>query len=250
MKTAWQRHLTICLILGLLSIPIYILDLTFAGGGGGGNWITLNFRGFIIGTYLAWLAIQVTLTTFAIRLFPGSGPILIHFGTVIPSLVLLVGGFFAYVKLEDRVQANQSRAIAERRKPHLNIIELKDWLYFPDDINPTELRVEVLVHAAGRFAGNVSGAETDASGSSRPVFQSTNDPSRQRRIGRDETFTYAFPLEILHAGRATDVSITLYLFEPQVEPAIRDITKIFIKSPSVDDDGQYFYGTLPGPSRK
>jgi hypothetical protein len=250
MTTTWRSHLTICLILGFLAIPVYFLDLAFAGNGGSGNWITLNFRGLIIGTYLAWLTIHVVLTTFATRQFPRSGAILIHVGTAIPSMILLVAGFFAYVKMDERAQANLSREIFQSRKPLLNVIELKEWWYFPDDINPTEIRVNVIVHAAGRFAGNVNGAEMDASGSLRSVFQSTNDPSRQRRVGKNEAFTYVFPLEILHAEQATDVNITLYLFEPQVEPAIGEITKVFINSPRFDDDGQYFYGTLPGPSRK
>jgi hypothetical protein len=37
MKAAWRKHLIICLLLGLLAIPIYFLDRALLGSGGGGN---------------------------------------------------------------------------------------------------------------------------------------------------------------------------------------------------------------------
>jgi hypothetical protein len=248
MKTNWRRHLIICLVLGLLAIPVYLVALAFAGSGGGGNWITLSFRGLIIGAYGAWFAIQLVLTTVGIRVFPRAGARRIHLCAVIPSVVLLVVGTLAYVKLADRAQANQVLAAQERRRPLADVIELKEWSYSPDDIHPTEIRVNVMVHAAGRFAGNVHGETSDASGSSRSVFQSVNDPSSQRQVRKDEAFTYVFPLEILQPGQATDVRITLYLFDTNVDPTVRDISKVFMNSPNREDDGQYFYGILPPPT--
>jgi hypothetical protein len=41
----------------------------------------------------------------------------------------------------------------------------------------------------------------------------------------------------------------LYLFKALDGPAAGDITKIFLKSPQRDDDGEYFYGVLPPPSQ-
>jgi len=35
MKSLWRKHLIICLVLGLLAIPIYFLDRALLGGGGG-----------------------------------------------------------------------------------------------------------------------------------------------------------------------------------------------------------------------
>jgi hypothetical protein len=40
MTFIWRKHLMVCLFLGLLAIPIYFVDQTSIGGGGG-NWITL-----------------------------------------------------------------------------------------------------------------------------------------------------------------------------------------------------------------
>jgi hypothetical protein len=98
MKTIWRRHLIICLFLGLLAIPIYYLDLGSTGGGTG-NWITLDFRGLVFWTYIALLALDVTLSSVAVPLFPRSGAFRIHFGSMVLSLILLVAGFIVYGKL-------------------------------------------------------------------------------------------------------------------------------------------------------
>jgi len=97
MKTIWRTHLIMCLFLGLLAIPIYYLDLASTGEGSG-NWITLDFRGLIFWTYIALLAIDVTLSSVAVRLFPRSGALRIHFGSMALSLILLVAGFIVYGK--------------------------------------------------------------------------------------------------------------------------------------------------------
>ena len=130
----------------------------------------------------------------------------------------------------------------------MNVIELKEWSYFPDENHPTEIRARVIVHQSGRFAGNVTGEHTDPSGSSATVFVSTNGPESQRQVSGGDRFTYSFPLRFLNVGYADDVRITLYLFKAPSGPANGDITKVFIKSPEQDDDGEYFYGVLPPPS--
>jgi len=137
----------------------------------------------------------------------------------------------------------------DSRKPLINAIELKGWWYVPDTTHPTEIRVNVVVHPSGRFAGDITGVQTDSSGNRTRVFESTNGPESQRQVTSEEAFTYAFPLKILTAGRADNVEITLYLFKALSGPAAGDITKIFMNSPQGNDDGQYFYGVLPAPSQ-
>ncbi len=249
MKSTWGKHLIICLFLGLLAVPIYFLDLAFAGGSGGGNWITLDFRGLIFWTYITLLAIHVALSSIAVLSFPKSGALRIHFASMVLSVILLVAGFVVYGKLRRVIISNQQQTLMESRRPLANVIELKEWWYFPDDIYPTQIRVNVVVHESGRFAGNVTGEQTDPSGSSRNVFESTNGPETQRQVGNGEAFTYAFPLKILHAVHTDNVRITLYLFKARSGPAVGDIAKVFMNSPQLDDDGEYFYGVLPAPSR-
>ena len=97
MQSTWRKHLIICLFLGLLAIPIYFLDL--ASTVGGGNWITLDFRGLIFWTYVMLLAIHVTLSSIGVALFPKSGALHIHFWSMVLSVILLVTGFVVYGKL-------------------------------------------------------------------------------------------------------------------------------------------------------
>jgi hypothetical protein len=250
MKSTWRKHLIICLSLGLLAVPICFLDLALtAGGSRGRDWIILDFRGLIFWTYVTLVAIEVAVRSIAVWLFPKAGALRIHLGSIVLSLILLVAGVVVYGKLRQAIISNQQQTLMERRRLLANVIELKEWWYLPDDIYPTEIRVNVVVHESGRFAGNVAGEQRDPSGSSTNVFESSNEPESQRQVGSGEAFTYAFPLKVLHAEHADNVSITLYLFKAPSGPAAGDIAKVFMNSPQQPDDGEYFYGVLPAPSR-
>ena len=109
--------------------------------------------------------------------------------------------------------------------------------------------MSLVIHQPGRFAGSVTGEQTDSLGSSTTIFQSTNGPESQRQVRSGDAFTYAFPLKSLTVGRADDVRVTLYLFKDPSGPDGGDIAKVFMKSPQHDDDGEYFYGVLPPPSQ-
>ena len=249
-NSIWRKHLIICFFLGLLAVPIYFLDHALLGPQpGGGNWITLDFRGLIFWTYVTLLAIQITVSSIAILLVPKAGALRIHLGSVVLSVILFVAGGAGYEKLRRIAISNEHRAMMESRKPLMNVIELKRWWYVPDESDPTEIRVNVVVHQPGRFAGNVTGERTDSSGDFTTVFQSTNGPKSQRQVREGEAFTYTFPLEFLNVGHANDVRIALYLFKAPSGPAPGDIAKVFMTSPQQEDDGEYFYGVLPPPSQ-
>jgi hypothetical protein len=98
MKSVWRKYLIICLVLGSLTIPIYFLDRALLGGGGGGNWITLGFRGVIFWTYITLFAIDVALSSIGVVSFPKSGAWRIHFWSMVLSVILLVAGFAFYAK--------------------------------------------------------------------------------------------------------------------------------------------------------
>ena len=248
MKAVWRKHLIICLVLGLLAIPIYFLDRALLRPSGG-NWINLDFRGLIFWTYLILVGIHVVISSFAVLLFPKAGALWIHLSSAVIAVVLLVTGIAVYGKLRRTAISNEYQKMMADRRPLMNVIELKRWWYVPDESHPTEIRVDVVTHQPGRFAGNVTGEQTDSSGSSTIIFEAANGPETQRQVRGGEAFTYAFPLKFLNAGHADDVSITLYLLKAPSGPAAGDVTKIFVKSPQRDDDGQYFYGALPPPSQ-
>jgi hypothetical protein len=196
-----------------------------------------------------FIAVEVVLSSTALLVFSKLGVLRIHLSSLVISPILLVAGFAVYGKLSRLEMARSYQAFMESRRHLLNVIELKDWWYFPDDIHPTEIRVSVVVHDSGRFAGNVTGEEIDPAGTSRTIFESTNEPESQRQVHSEEAFAYEFPLKILHAAHADNVQITLYLFKARSGPSVGDIAKVFINSPQQDDDGEYFYGRLPPPSR-
>ena len=248
MKSIWRKHLIICLFLGLLAVPIYFLDRAFLGPqAGGGNWITLDFRGLIFWTYITLIAIHLIVSSIAVLLFSKSGALRIHLGSMVLSVILLVTCVSAYGRLRRAAITNEYQALLASRRPLMNVIELKEWSYFPDESHPTKIRVKVVVHQSGRFAGNLTGEQTGDS--STTIFESTNGPESQRQVRSGEAFTYAFPLKFLNVGQADDVRITLYLFKAPSGPAPGDIARIFMNSPQQNDDGEYFYGVLPPPSQ-
>ena len=127
MKAVWRNHLIICLFLALLAVPIYFLDRALLGGGGGGSWIRLDFRGLIFWSYVTLVAVHITLSSIAVLLFPMAGALRIQFGSLTLSVLLLVAGIVVYEKLHRLAVSNESRALMESRKPLINAIELKRW---------------------------------------------------------------------------------------------------------------------------
>jgi hypothetical protein len=109
MQPIWRKHLIICLFLGLLTIPIYFLDVASTADGGGGNWITLDFKGLIFWTYIAFLAIDFVLSSIGVLLFPKSAVLGIHFCSIVFSVILLVTGVVVYGKFR-RAQINSDHA--------------------------------------------------------------------------------------------------------------------------------------------
>ena len=98
MQSIWQMHAIICLCLASAAIPVYFLDKA-AVGGGGGNWIALDFRGLIFWTYVVLLAIDAVVSSIAILLFPNSDIFRIHVASIVASIILLVAAFIVYAQV-------------------------------------------------------------------------------------------------------------------------------------------------------
>src|SRR5262245_48814480 len=142
MRSVWRKHLIICLVLGLLAIPIYFLDRALLSGGGGG-WITLDFRGLLFWSYLTFVGIEVALSSVAVLLFPKAGALRIHLGSAVLAVALFVTGVTVYGKLRRASISNEYRTMMAKRRPLVNVIELNKWWYVPDESHPTEIRVNV-----------------------------------------------------------------------------------------------------------
>ncbi len=129
MKSVWRKHLIICLVLGLLAIPVYFLDRALLGPSGG-NWIALDFRGLVFWSYITLIAVHVILSSIAVLLFPKVGALRIHLGSMVLSVILLVTGVAVYGKVRRLAMSNEYRALMESRRPLMNVIELKRVVVF------------------------------------------------------------------------------------------------------------------------
>jgi hypothetical protein len=116
MKSAWRKHVIICLFLGLLAMPIYFLDLASTEESGGSNWITLDFRGLIFWTYITLVAIEVALSSIAVLSFSKSGALRIHVGSMVLSVIVLAAGVVVYGKVRRAIVSNQQRTLMESRR--------------------------------------------------------------------------------------------------------------------------------------
>src|SRR6476646_5959186 len=108
--------------------------------------MSLDFRGLLFWSYITLVAVHVTLSSVAVLLFPKAGALRIHLGSMVLSVVLLVTGVAVYGKVRRVAVSNEYRALMESRRPLMNVIDLKEWSYFPDEIQPTEIRVSIVVH--------------------------------------------------------------------------------------------------------
>src|SRR4051794_6486704 len=109
MKSIWRRHWIICLCLGLLTIPIYFLDLALFAGSSGG-WISLDFRGLLFRSYGVWLGIEIALSSIGVQLFHKAGALLIHLGSMMLSVILLVATVAGYSQLRRQAVSNEQKA--------------------------------------------------------------------------------------------------------------------------------------------
>lgn len=224
-----RTHLLICSCMLLLTLPIWWLDAHTLKSGGR-DWIALDFRGLLVKSYLAFVLLHIGLSTIALRFFGGSHLAMIHVGSAVCAISLIGAGLFVYDRMQRTSDQRGSEARLEQRKTHAHEIELKSWSYVPDEAHATEIHVELVVTAPGRFSGNMDGA----------------DGEEQRMVQANEQLTFVFKLTGPHAPAWSEIAFTFYLFKGPIGSATpADVAKVFMREPATADDGSYFYGTLP-----
>lgn len=239
----WKQHISICAVLVLLAIPLYIADRYLLKPGGGG-WISLDFTGLIVIPYVVFVAVHIVISSLALSQFPTTRMLPLHLLSGVISIALLAAGFFAYIEYDRaRDRANYERRM-ETVQQLRNAIDLREWWYEPNAEAPTAIHVRVKVSESGRVSGNVDGRTKGNDGEM--IFSTQKSPQHQANKG--EEFSLVFPLNFLKEGKADSVSITLYLFKDQTGTAAENVTIIFEDNPSTDYDGHFLYKQIPPPT--
>ncbi|MEO8416340.1 MAG: hypothetical protein ABI472_21945 [Ginsengibacter sp.] len=238
-----RNHILICSILVLLAIPVYIADNNTLKSGGG-NWISLDLRGMFIWSYLVFIGGHIAVSTLAVIYSHHFTLFKIHFYSAILSLAMLGIGLFLFDKIHKNSSDKKYHAKMEQRKSLFNNIQVKRWWFVPTAENPKEIHVDLEVTSAGRFAALAKGKENGETGKN--IFSS--DGEVQHVVKAGEYIHYVFPLTIVNAGQATNIEFTFYLFKAPIGTSSDDdVVKIFKDSIVTQDDGSYFYETLPPP---
>lgn len=227
-----RTHLLICSCLVMVILPIWWLD-NHTLKSSGRDWISLDFRGLFVRSYVVFLLLHIALSTGAMRYFGGSHLLVIHLCSAVGAIALLGAGLFVYDRSQRSTAHYAKEERLEQRKAHLHDIELKKWWYVPDEAHPTEIHAEVVVATPGRFSGNMNGA----------------DGEEQRTVQAGEHLTCVFTLNEPGTVPSGGIELTFFLFKGPVGTATpEDVAKVFLRAPVTDDDGSWFYGTLPpGP---
>ena len=241
----WKQHIGICSGLVLVAIPVYFADRYLLKGGGGG-WISLNLNGLIIVPYIAFVAVQIAVSSLALFQFPTARVVPLHLLSGVTSIGLLVVGFFAYTGYERARETADYEKRMETIQHLREAIELREWWYEPNAEAPTEIRVRVKVSESGLFSGNAEGRSGAKLGEM--IFNTQDTPPRQ--AGKGEEFSFVFPLHFLSEGKADSVSIALYLFKDETGTVPEDLTIIFEDNPATEYDGQSIYKQIPPPTPK
>lgn len=241
----WESHIRVCAVLLFLILPIALADYALLKGKSGG-WISLDFSGIVTGAYVIVLALHIAISTLALRLIPSQGMWVVHSISAAIAFVLFCAGAYGYFTWNDHRDRKQYETSRAARAILFDVLTLNEWRYSPDRQNATEIIVSVTVRESGRFSCNASAYEEGENGEM--VFY--GDHVQQRMVEPGEHFTHVIPLKWVKAGLPEQVEITLYLFADSIGSAGKDVIKIFTAQPAREDDGHYFYGVLPPPSRE
>ncbi len=242
----WESHLRLCSVLLLIAIPIAFVDFLLLKSKG--DWISLDFRGALIGAYLMVLVIHFGLSSLAIKYFTEQGLWALHGMSALASIMVFSAGVFVYFKWHDQRETARYKEIRDSRAKLVDVITLNDWRFHPNPENATEIIVSVNVSESGRFACGANGKDEPINDTGDVVWYFNSENVKQRQVGKNEQFIHSLPLKRSRPGVPNTIEITLYLFADNSGSAGMNIVKIFTPRVETDDDGHNFYEVLPAPN--
>ncbi|MDP4283663.1 MAG: hypothetical protein Q8891_04530 [Bacteroidota bacterium] len=188
-----RSHILICSILVLLAIPVYLVDNNTLKSSGG-DWISLDLKGLLIGPYLVFIGIYISLSTLAVIYSHHFTIFKIHFYSAILSLAMLGIGLVLFDKVGKNSSAKKYNAKIDQRKSLFNNIQVKRWWFVPTAKKPKEIHVDLEVTSAGRLTALATGKENGEYG--KDIFSS--DGEVQHLVKAGEPIHYVFPLTIIN----------------------------------------------------
>jgi hypothetical protein len=244
----WEIHIRICVALLLIAIPVALADF-FLLKSKGGDWISLDFRGVLIGAYCIVLAIHLGLSSTAVKIYPQQSLWTLHGMSAMASIIVFSAGVFTFhkrSKKRDSVRYEQFRA---RRARLADVITLNDWRFLPSPEDANEIIVSVTVSESGRFACGANGKDEAVNDQGDVVWYFYSENVKQKQVVKNEHFIHSIPLKRSRPGVADYTEITLYLFADSTGSAGMNVIKIFTPHPETDDDGHNFYEVIPPPNK-
>jgi hypothetical protein len=242
----WRRHLIILAVLAAAMVPIALLDREIMGPGQG-DWISLDFRGLLIGAYAIGLGIHSAVTSAAIAFWKPRRIIGLHLGGAVVSAALFAAGLTVYFSLSERADAAASRKEYDARLAFSKSVTLEQWSIVGSP-EPREVLLRVFATSDGDFAMRVS-AETSAG-----VTVVSGDLER-RPVTAGERLDPRVSLTRSGEGEVHSWELHLMFFRPPKDapralPSAWDAVSILYEPEPLktDYDGQFFYRPLPPPS--
>ena len=212
-RPGWALHAKLVGVGATLIVPIVALDLACLGPATGG-FIQLDFRGFLIGAYLALFVTHSLLATAFVALGRGRswGAALAGHGASIAAMVVAGTVWMAWSAAESDAyyeQAERERARAIERAPRE--LALLEWSYDAHH-DPPRVELTVEARAAGRvelesaFVGGVSGRFYEYDGHQVAAGERVSFSARHSDSG-DEPTRDLVELRWIGEGSESEVSI-------------------------------------------
>jgi len=186
LESGWKVHAGIVLLGVALAVPVAILDLTFLGPSHGG-WISLDFRGWLIGLYGAVWFVETLLSTLIVAVLRGrSGLVAISAHGAAIALMGLAG--VATVAVVRNAEHEHNLELAREHDEAWALartsLSVVSWHHVPE-AEPPAIEVTFRASSPGRLGAEyVRSSEAYAS------------PYAQHDIEAEEELTLTLPVDL------------------------------------------------------